>query len=64
MLSVRDLCERWNTTQAVIYSMRYRREGPPALKIGRELRWRLEDVEAWEAANVERRYEAEAARAS
>jgi predicted DNA-binding transcriptional regulator AlpA len=52
-LSVDGLAERWNRTPAVIYGMRYRREGPPAIRLGKELRWRLSDVEAWERAHLE-----------
>jgi predicted DNA-binding transcriptional regulator AlpA len=51
-LGVRQLKERWGVTEKVIYGMRYRGEGPPAMLIGRELRWRLSDVQAWEEANV------------
>ncbi len=49
-LGVESLAERWSTTPKVIYSLRYRRDAPPAIKVGRELRWRLADVEAWESA--------------
>jgi predicted DNA-binding transcriptional regulator AlpA len=52
-LTIQDLAERWNTTRQVVYGMRHRREGPPAMRIGRELRWRLEDVELWEATRRE-----------
>lgn len=53
LLSVEDLEARWGCTAAVIYGMRYRGDAPPAIKLGRELRWRVADVEAWEAARVE-----------
>jgi excisionase family DNA binding protein len=33
--------------RATLYEWRYRREGPPAIKIGRHLRYRPADVEAW-----------------
>jgi predicted DNA-binding transcriptional regulator AlpA len=48
LLTIGDLCDRWKVRPKVVYSMRYRHEAPPALKCGRELRWRLSDVEAWE----------------
>ena len=32
---------------ATIYAWRYRGEGPPALRIGRHVRFRPEDIEAW-----------------
>ncbi|MGH7487949.1 MAG: helix-turn-helix transcriptional regulator [bacterium] len=52
-LSSTDLAERWNRPLSVIYGQRYRHEGPPAIRIGRELRFRLSDVERWEEANLE-----------
>ncbi|MBT3247789.1 MAG: helix-turn-helix domain-containing protein [Actinobacteria bacterium] len=33
--------------KATIYSWRYHGTAPPAVKLGRHLRWRPEDVEAW-----------------
>lgn len=32
---------------------RRRRSGPPAMKVGRHLRWRLEDVDRWLADQTE-----------
>ena len=43
------LADRWNVPVQTIYGLRYRGDSPPAIRVGRELRWRLEDVEAWEA---------------
>jgi predicted DNA-binding transcriptional regulator AlpA len=53
LLDIEALEARWDCTKSVIYGMRYRGDGPPALRIGRELRWRLADVEAWEQARIE-----------
>lgn len=47
-LDVQALAERWKVAPRVVYGLRYRGEAPPAIRIGRELRFRLEDVEAWE----------------
>ncbi|MBT4477320.1 MAG: helix-turn-helix domain-containing protein [Actinobacteria bacterium] len=33
--------------KATIYSWRYHGTAPPAVKLGRHLRWKPEDVEAW-----------------
>jgi predicted DNA-binding transcriptional regulator AlpA len=52
-LSVADLSKRWNQKPQVIYGLRHRGEAPPAIRIGRELRWRLSDIEAWENARLE-----------
>jgi predicted DNA-binding transcriptional regulator AlpA len=48
-LGVEGLAERWGTTEKVIYGLRYRRQGPPAMRVGRELRFALADIERWEA---------------
>lgn len=37
-----------------LYAMRYRGEGPPAVRIGRALRFTRGDVAAWLTANRER----------
>ena len=47
LLSLADVAEFLGVPPATVYAWRYRREGPPALKIGRHLRFRLEEVEAW-----------------
>ena len=53
LLSVDDLADRWQQTKPTVYAMRYRREGPPGIRIGRTPRFRLADVEAWEEARRE-----------
>lgn len=45
--TVEDLARFLKVTTAAIYGMRYRREGPKALKVGRSLRWRKRDVLQW-----------------
>jgi predicted DNA-binding transcriptional regulator AlpA len=60
-LRVADLAGRWQCRPAVIYGMRYRGEGPPAIRIGRELRFRLSDVHAWEREHLEERERTRAA---
>jgi excisionase family DNA binding protein len=42
-----DLARYLAVPLATVYSWKYRGEGPPALKIGRHLRYREADVEAW-----------------
>jgi predicted DNA-binding transcriptional regulator AlpA len=49
LLDIEALAERWAVPKGVIYGMRYRGEAPRAIKVGRELRFDLRDVEAWEA---------------
>jgi len=36
-----------------IYGWRHRRQGPPAMRVGRHLRYRRRDVEAWLDARKE-----------
>lgn len=52
MLTVTDLAERYGKSVSGIYHMNcYTPEQlPPSIRIGKALRWRLTDVEAWEAA--------------
>jgi predicted DNA-binding transcriptional regulator AlpA len=47
-LSMDDLVERWGVKRSVIYGLRHRRKLPPAIKIGKQLRWRRDEIEAWE----------------
>ena len=47
-LDVAGLAERWGVDARVIYGLRYRSDAPAAIRIGRELRFSLDDVEAWE----------------
>lgn len=47
-LTAIGLAERWHTTLDVIYHLRYQGDAPPAIKLGRQLRFSIEDVERWE----------------
>lgn len=51
VLTTRDLADRWNTTETTLRTKRARRVGPPFVKIGKSVRYRLADIEAFEAAN-------------
>lgn len=54
LLTAKDLGTRWSKSVSTIYRMNcYTPEIlPPSIKIGTALRWRIEDVEDWEAAQV------------
>jgi predicted DNA-binding transcriptional regulator AlpA len=52
-LTLRQLADRLSVSPKVLYGLRYRGDGPPALRVGRELRFRLVDVEAWEQSHLE-----------
>jgi predicted DNA-binding transcriptional regulator AlpA len=49
-LTLVELADRWKVSAKVIYGLRYRGEAPPAIRVGRELRFSVADVEAWEAS--------------
>ena len=37
-----------------LYAWRYKRKGPPALRVGRHLRYRWSDIDRWVADQLER----------
>ena len=47
LLSVTELAEYLAVPVATLYAWRYRGEGPPALRVGRYLRYRWSDVQRW-----------------
>lgn len=50
LLTVDDVCAMLRITRSALYGLRYYRKGPPAIRIGRQLRFRRADVEAWLAS--------------
>jgi len=47
LLSVTELADYLAVPVATLYAWRYRGEGPPALRVGRYLRYRWSDVQRW-----------------
>jgi hypothetical protein len=47
-----QLAERWNLSPRTLESWRWLGEGPPFLKLGGRVVYRIEDVEAHEAAQL------------
>lgn len=47
LLSVTELANYLSVPVATLYAWRYRGEGPPALRVGRYLRYRWSDVQRW-----------------
>ena len=47
LLTVEEVAEWLRIPVKTLYEMRYRRVGPPAFRVGRWLRYREEDVQAW-----------------
>lgn len=47
LLSVPELADYLGISQKSVYALRYRGEGPRAVKIGKQLRFAPADVDAW-----------------
>ncbi len=47
LLSPLELAEILGVPVTTIYAWRARGYGPPAIRVGKHLRWRPEEVEAW-----------------
>ncbi|MDH3262077.1 MAG: helix-turn-helix domain-containing protein [Gemmatimonadota bacterium] len=47
LLTVEELAEYLGVPVATIYAWRHRHEGPPGFRVGKHLRYRSRDVEAW-----------------
>lgn len=50
-LTVEQLAERLHVSANAVYIMNSRGTGPKVTKIGRRVRYLIEDVEAWEQAS-------------
>jgi excisionase family DNA binding protein len=61
LLTVQELADLLQIPAKTIYTWRYKRIGPPAVPMGKYLRFRVEDVAAWleEHADVPQRGEAQ-----
>jgi excisionase family DNA binding protein len=57
LLTVQELADLLQIPAKTIYTWRYKRIGPPAVPMGKYLRFRVEDVAAWleEHADVPQR---------
>jgi len=51
-LRQRDLAQRWGFSPRTLEKWRWQGEGPRFVKIGGRIRYRIEDVEAWEAIHI------------
>lgn len=47
LLGPRDIAAWLDVPLQTVYAWRHRGEGPPGLKVGRHVRYRRKDVEAW-----------------
>ena len=55
LLSNDQLAEMVNVPVGTVRKWRHEGTGPPALKVGRHVRYRLADVEAWLEERIDRR---------
>jgi len=53
-LTAPELAERWNVTPQALAQWRARNDGPPFLKLGKSVRYRMADVVAHEEAHLSR----------
>jgi hypothetical protein len=53
-LTVRELALRWKVSIRTIERLRVAQDGPAWFRIGGSIRYRLQDVRAWEAAEQSR----------
>lgn len=49
-LTTKELAARWRRSPNALRIMRHRRQGPRSYRFGREVRWPLAEIEAYEAA--------------
>ena len=47
LMTTEDVAQFLRVPVNTIYAWRSRDVGPPAIKVGRHLRWRREDVQRW-----------------
>ena len=53
LISAQELAEYLDVPLATVYAWRYRRQGPPGLRVGKHLRYRRIDVNEWISGQLE-----------
>lgn len=51
-LTVQDLTKRWEVTPKTLQNWRWNGKGPEYFKVGRTIKYRLEDIESFETAKL------------
>lgn len=51
-LDQHELAERWHLSERTLERWRWLRKGPPYLKLGGRVAYRVEDIEAFEATQL------------
>lgn len=52
LLTIKEVAELLQVPTATLYNWRYRGEGPVGFRVGRYVRYRRQDVEAWLNAQI------------
>lgn len=52
-MTPQDLAERLGVPVSSLYGWRAQRKGPPAMRVGKHVRYRLIDVLAWEQTQID-----------
>jgi hypothetical protein len=60
-LNQSELAKRWSLSARTLERWRWQRQGPPFLKVGGRVVYRLEDIETYETAQLQHRDAAEPA---
>ena len=47
LIDVQQLADYLDVPVKTLYAWRYRRQGPPAFRVGRHLRYRRSDIQRW-----------------
>ena len=47
LITTEELAAYLSVPRSTLYAWRYRGEGPPAIRVGRYLRYRMTEVEGW-----------------
>ncbi len=51
LLTIKELASLLKVPKSTIYGWRHQRRTPPAIKVGRHVRFRLSDVQEWLRGN-------------
>lgn len=52
LLTTSDLARRWSMSEKTLRNMRWRGVGPACVKLGRLVRYPLDEIIAWEEAHL------------
>lgn len=47
-LTTEEVAERYRTSTSTVHSWRYKRSGPPSIRVGKRRLYKLADLVAWE----------------